>query len=39
MNLNLMGIAIIQGMSGSIAIILTVPIVALIASRLIPVFS
>jgi uncharacterized membrane protein len=39
MNMNLIGIAIIQGMSGSIAIILTVPIVALLASRLIPVFS
>jgi uncharacterized membrane protein len=39
MNMNTTGIAIIQGMSGTIAIILTVPIVALIASRLIPVSS
>jgi uncharacterized membrane protein len=39
LNMNLIGIAIIQGMSGSIAIILTVPIVALIASHLIPAFS
>jgi uncharacterized membrane protein len=39
LNMNLIGIAIIQGMSGSIAIILTVPVVAFIASRLIPISS
>ena len=37
MNMNLLGIEIIQGMSGSIGIILTVPIISFISSRLFPV--
>jgi len=36
MNMNLIGIEVIQGLSGTLAVILTVPIVAFIASRLIP---
>lgn len=35
-NMNMIGIEIVQGLSGSIAIILTVPIIAFISSRLIP---
>ncbi|EGW41434.1 YibE/F family protein [Desulfosporosinus sp. OT] len=35
-NMNLVGIEVIQGLSGSLAVILTVPIVSFIASRLIP---
>ncbi|MEL7565681.1 MAG: YibE/F family protein [Dehalobacterium sp.] len=35
-NMNMVGIEIIQGLSGSIAVILTVPIIAFISSRLIP---
>jgi uncharacterized membrane protein len=38
MNMNMTGIEIIQGLSGSIAVIMTAPIVAFIASRLISVF-
>lgn len=38
MNMNLIGIEIIQGMAGSTAIIWTVPIIAFIAARLIPAF-
>lgn len=39
MNMNFIGIQIIQGLSGSLAVILTVPVVAFIASRLIPSVS
>ncbi|OLO39384.1 YibE/F family protein [Alkalihalophilus pseudofirmus] len=39
MNMDLISIEIIQGIAGSIAIILTIPIVAWISSRLIPVFE
>lgn len=35
-NMNMIGIEIVQGLSGSIAVILTVPIVAFISSRVIP---
>ncbi|WHH58240.1 YibE/F family protein [Petroclostridium sp. X23] len=35
-NMNMLGIEIIQGLSGSTAVILTVPIIAFISSRLIP---
>ncbi|MDR3542048.1 MAG: YibE/F family protein [Desulfosporosinus sp.] len=38
-NMNLIGIEVIQGLSGSLAVILTVPIVAGIASRLIPAMN
>lgn len=39
MNMNLIAIEVIQGLSGTLAVILTVPIVALIASRLIPAMN
>lgn len=39
MNMNLIGIEVIQGLSGSLAVILTVPIVAFIAARLIPAMN
>ncbi len=39
LNLNFIGIEVIQGLSGSLAVILTVPVVAFIASRLIPSMS
>jgi len=35
-NMNMIGIELVQGLSGSIAIILTVPIISFISSRLIP---
>ena len=39
MNMNLIAIEVIQGLSGSLAVILTVPIVAFITSRLIPAMN
>jgi uncharacterized membrane protein len=38
MNMNMIGMEIIQGLSGGLALILTVPIIAFISSRLIPLF-
>lgn len=39
MNMNLIAIEVIQGLSGSLAVILTVPIVAFITSQLIPAMN
>lgn len=36
LNMNIIGIEIIQGLSASLAVILTVPVIAFVASRLIP---
>jgi uncharacterized membrane protein len=38
-NTDLVGVEIVQGLSGCIAVVLTVPIIAFVASRLIPWFS
>lgn len=38
-NMNMLGIEVVQGLSGSLAVILTVPIIAFISSRLIPRFE
>nr|WP_243277798.1 YibE/F family protein [Clostridium yunnanense] len=38
-NMDMVNVEIIQGLTGSLAVILTVPIIAFISSRLIPVFQ